>query len=396
MKICLLTQNLYSLGGIQRVVATILPELIADGGYEVSVLMPFAEEGQKLFQIPKEVELKDARTMRKMPCSLMRYILAANKRLGFLNHPVLNQLVKRMKFPEETLRRYADFLNEGNFDVVIGTNSEYSMLVGALSDRISARTVGWQHSTFESYFNRRGTNSFGLTQYAKLCYRKLDSVWVLTNADKQMFDRAFGIDSRVLYDPIPVREPESAPSVSQRTEVIFVGRLNRDIKGLDYLIEIVGRMQKQLPEMRVTVVGDGRDRTWMESEIRKANPPINIDLVGATDDVYTYYNRAALMLQTSRQEGFGMAIVEAMSCGVPTVAFHNLGPDEVIRDGVDGYLIDRFDVNLFVQKAVELLTDSEKLEAFSIEAKKRAKAFETSTLMPVFKEYLNDAVNRQK
>ena len=396
MKICLLTQNLYSLGGIQRVLSTVFPELIARGGYEVSVLMPFDEKDSRLFQIPEQVMLNDVRKMRRSSRGLAGWILAANKRVSFLNRKMFNSLVEKMKFPEEMLRRYANFINEGNFDVVIGVNSENSLLAGALSDRISARTVGWQHSTFESYFMRRGTHSFGLSQYAAQCYRKLDGVWVLTRADKREFDRAFGIDAQVLYDPIPTQQAEPAIPFLNRSEVIFVGRLNRDIKGLDYLIEIVSEMQKQLPQVRVTVVGDGGDRAWMEKEIRQRTPPVSMDLVGATKDVSAYYERAALMLLPSRQEGFGMSIVEAMSFGVPTVAFHNLGPDEVIRDGVDGYLIDRFDVKHFADKAVELLTDGEKREAFCEEARKRAKAFEIDTWMPTFEEYLNDAANRRK
>ena len=50
-----------------------------------------------------------------------------------------------------------------------------------------------------------------------------------------------------------------------------------------------------------------------------------------------------------------MTILEAMSCGIPVVAFHNYGPDEIIRDSVDGYLVDHFDTEAFAKKVVEIL-----------------------------------------
>ena len=49
-----------------------------------------------------------------------------------------------------------------------------------------------------------------------------------------------------------------------------------------------------------------------------------------------------------------MTILEAMSCGIPVVAFHNYGPDEIIRDSVDGYLVDHFDTEAFAKKVVEI------------------------------------------
>ena len=59
MKICVLVQNLYTLGGIQRVVTTILNELVNDENYDITVVMPFKMSGEKLFKIDERIKLKN-------------------------------------------------------------------------------------------------------------------------------------------------------------------------------------------------------------------------------------------------------------------------------------------------------------------------------------------------
>ena len=117
-------------------------------------------------------------------------------------------------------------------------------------------------------------------------------------------------------------------------------------------------------------------------------------LVGNTDNVYQYYQKASVMLQTSRWEGFGMTIIEAMSCGVPVVAFHNYGPDEIIRDKKDGFLIEHYDIEVFAQRVVDILKNTSLCEELGENGVERSKDFSIEKLLPVFISYLQEVVER--
>ena len=100
-----------------------------------------------------------------------------------------------------------------------------------------------------------------------------------------------------------------------------------------------------------------------------------VELLGEKKNVIDYYTKASVFLCTSRWEGFGMVVTEAMECGLPVVSFKTDGPLEIIRDGKTGYLVDNFNLEQFAD-AVEQLMKNEKLrKEMSENASVRAKDF---------------------
>ena len=390
MKICVLVQNLYTLGGIQRVVTTILNELVNDENYDITVVMPFKMSGEKLFKIDERIKLKNQEELSvNREHKPVRYIFALNKRIGFLDNSVALPFVLNNRIAPQEKENYIKYFNEENFDVVIGAGIEYSLLLGEIKKDISAKTIGWQHSTYGSYFERRGATGYGLTKYVKKCYSALDGIWVLTNSDKKEFDNNLAIESKVLYNPLP--KNDSISTTYEEGYVLFAGRLEREHKGLDYLIEVIKKISEEVPKLRVTIIGDGPSHNWLKVEIEKAGLGEKVNLLGTTDNVYQFYSRASVMVQTSRWEGFGMTILEAMSCGIPVVAFHNYGPDEIIRDSVDGYLVDHFDTEVFAKKVAEILKQPEQREQMGKCAIERSRDFSLEKVLPLFKQYLEEA-----
>ena len=83
MKICVLVQNLYTLGGIQRVVTTILNELVNDENYDITVVMPFKMNGERLFKIDERIKQKNQEELSvNREHKPVRYIFALNKRIA--------------------------------------------------------------------------------------------------------------------------------------------------------------------------------------------------------------------------------------------------------------------------------------------------------------------------
>ena len=381
------------MGGIQRVVTTILNELVKNSDFEVTVIMPFQMKGDKLFSLDEKVVLMAQEDfIEDRSHKPVRYLLAINKRVGFFNNHLFTKFVEKIRFSEKEKSRYIKFFNEKEFDVILGAGVEYSLLLGAISSEVEAKTVGWQHSTFGSYFEKRGSAGYGLQKYCKKMYSKLDAVWVLTNSDKKEFDSKFGLNCRVFYNPIP--QNNNKMSIHEKGNLLFAGRLEIEHKGLDYLIDIMKSIKKEIPDSKLTIIGDGPAHNWMNQEILKNDMEQEILLVGNTDNVYQYYQKASVMLQTSRWEGFGMTIIEAMSCGVPVVAFHNYGPDEIIRDKKDGFLIEHYDIEVFAQRVVDILKNTSLCEELGENGVERSKDFSIEKLLPVFISYLQEVVER--
>lgn len=191
------------------------------------------------------------------------------------------------------------------------------------------------------------------------------------------------------YNPLP--KNNNISTTYEEGYVLFAGRLEREHKGLDYLIDVIKKISEEVPKLRVTIIGDGPSHSWLKAEIEKTGLKEKVNLLGTTDNVYQFYSKASVMVQTSRWEGFGMTILEAMSCGIPVVAFHNYGPDEIIRDSVDGYLVDHFDTEAFAKKVAEILKQPERRKQMGKCAIERSRDFSLEKVLPLFKRYLEEA-----
>ena len=156
-----------------------------------------------------------------------------------------------------------------------------------------------------------------------------------------------------------IPNPVSFPSVkiSQQTEkrVIAVGRYCFE-KGYDHLMKVWSEVQNLCPEWRLDVYGDG-DRTAFEQmlddcQIDRSRCSLN----GRVSDVQSEFVRSSLAVCSSRFEGFGLAIVEAMACGLPVVSFDcPWGPRSIISDGEDGILVENGNVKQFIAAMVKLM-----------------------------------------
>lgn len=389
LKVCILTQNIYTLGGIQKVITTLVNELVHEENYQIGILMPSKKDGDELFSVDPSImlypleELLGESTLERRISGKIQEI---NARKRFLDKKIYFPLVYRLRYTKKQRTKLAQFFNQ--FDVVIGTGFNYSLLLGEMSNLLKCKTVGWQHSTYDSYFERQGISGYGLKEYAKLQYKKLDMVFVLTESDKKVFDDLMNIKSIVFYNPIPKQDVKTTKL--HNSNILFVGRLDKYHKGLEYLVTIMKAVAHQVEEVTFSIVGDGPDCRWLVEEVKKAGIEKKVTFVGKTKNVHQYYSEASVLLQTSRFEGFGMTIIEAMSHGVPVVSFHNYGPDEIIQDNVNGFLINKFDTEKFSEKVVLLLNNEAERKRISDASLERAKDFSVETKVLQFNEIMSN------
>ena len=141
-------------------------------------------------------------------------------------------------------------------------------------------------------------------------------------------------------------------SSCEAKRVIFVGRLDPQ-KGYQYLNDIWRIVEKRHPDWRLDIYGEGADLQENKSMIPQGQ---QVYPHAQTINILDKYKESSILVLTSVYEPFGLVMPEAMSCGIPVVAFDcPYGPSEIITDGTDGFLINCYDVEAFADKLCLLM-----------------------------------------
>ena len=125
-------------------------------------------------------------------------------------------------------------------------------------------------------------------------------------------------------------------------------------------IELVLEIAKELNKFRFIIVGEGSHRKVLESIIKKDNIS-NVELVGfkSAEEVRSYYQKSDCYLLTSFAEGTPTSALEAMACGLPIVSSNAGGLGNIVKNGINGFIIDDFDKNKYIEKIKYLQKKSE-------------------------------------
>ena len=201
-----------------------------------------------------------------------------------------------------------------------------------------------------------------------LVYRLGDRVIFLTRQDSDAIARWVGAGKcRVIENVSPFGTQAPTPTL-QKKVALAVGRLSNQ-KGFDRLIALWRGVAAQAPDWRLLIIGDGPERDALRRQIEDAGLERQVSLLPAAADVAAYYRQASLYLMTSRYEGLPMVLIEAMSFGLPLVAYDcKTGPAELIDDGVNGYLVPDDDAAAFSEGVIKLMLDPGLREHFSLAA----------------------------
>lgn len=390
MKICFITHDIAHIGGQEKVITIIANELSHKSNMEISIVITSARKSDKktVYDLDKNVKLLFPKSIARGKYSdiLYKLIRTFNKKIFPIK---CKEFLKIIYFPLRERRAYQRFLSKSSFDIVIGLTVRPAAMLTFLD--IKAKKVAWLHSTYERYFLKK--NEFQWNQ--EILYQdllpKLDNIVVLTDFDVIEYRKHFLVKPIRIYNPLPYEE--GYKSLLKDNTILFVGRLDYDVKGLDYLVEILSDLTKYDINVHLLVVGDGAGREKFTEYAKRNNVLDKITMVGNTINVKAYYRRASICLVTSRVEGFGMVVIEAFEAGVPVISFANAGPSELIEDGVTGYIIKKYDVVDFAKKVRFLLMNDDLRLQMGKNAALKAKEFAISTISKQWVDFLTANYN---
>lgn len=340
-KIVYCTPALYMAGGVERVLTLKANYFAEHFGYDITIILTDGKDKPFFYQLSDKVKVVnlDIRFEELWSCSFLKKVFVYLRKQHQYKKALKKELMNiRPDFTVSLLRR------EINFITAVGDGS---------------RKIGELHINRSNYrnFDKKQSN-FVKDLFARLWMynlvgklKRLDRLVVLTEKDKESWTEL----NNVMAIPNPLSFNPMSFSSQAEKRVISVGRYSHE-KGLDFLLQAWMKVQNECPDWQLVVFGDG-DRSVYERMINDLQiDPNRCILNGRTSDVQYEYCNSSLAVCSSRFEGFGLAIVEAMACGLPVVSFDcPWGPRSIIKDGEDGVLVENGNVERLAGTMVYLM-----------------------------------------
>ncbi|MHB2153609.1 glycosyltransferase [Calditrichota bacterium GD2] len=223
----------------------------------------------------------------------------------------------------------------------------------------------------------------------KILYPKAKGVIAQTDRAKQIFQNLYHHKNiEVIGNPIRSIIPK--PGIKKENIVLTVGRLIKT-KHHDELIKLFVQINK--PGWKLVIVGDDalkqKNKVKLEQLIKELKAEDKVILAGKRRDVDDFYRKSKIFAFTSSSEGFPNVIGEAMSAGLPVVAFDCVaGPSELIKNGENGFLVDLFDYDTFKKKLEFLMNEESIREKMSSKARLSIQKFSPEVISMKLKEFI--------
>ncbi|HCV14969.1 MAG TPA: glycosyltransferase family 4 protein [Rikenellaceae bacterium] len=257
--------------------------------------------------------------------------------------------------------------------------------------------IGEMHFNRLNYrdFNTKGERSGVKSFLAKLWMRqlisnlkKLDKFVVLSNEDNLKWTELD--NTAVIYNPIETI-PVNISDCSAK-KVISAGRFAHQ-KGFDMLIDAWKIVTEKHPDWTLTIYGPGSKETF-NNQIYKNGLSSNCFLEETVLNLNEKFAESSIFAFSSRFEGFGMVITEAMACGIPPVAFAcPCGPRDIITDGKDGLLAEPENIRDLALKIVRLIDDEQLRKSMGANAITKSERFRMDVIAKEWAALFNELIN---
>lgn len=227
----------------------------------------------------------------------------------------------------------------------------------------------------------------------RLLRRRASAVAVPTRA---IADEVAGARVHVVRNPVLAAVPRLVPPLDAAARhLIAAGRLV-PAKGFDTLIDAAAHLHASGEQFTLTIHGEGPDRSALEHQIACAGLHDIVTLAGHTADLAPVLAGAALLVSSSRREGFGNVLIEAMAVGTPVLATRAGGPDTFIEHDQNGFLVEPDDAAALAQTIAALLNDPARRERVRAAARDTAARYTVAASTDEFTALLDTVLARAR
>lgn len=378
MKIAYILSSFIAKAGTERILSDKMNYLVNKCGYEI-IFITYEQGNHPLaFFLDERIKVIDLNT-RFFP-------------LYKLN-PV-SRIIAKSRQKRKLKFKLQNVLNEINPDFVVLTTYDFDKLGCILT--LPYRFVIESHICISDVRQELRQNNF----ISKLFAKQLDSIHFkqmnkanalvsLTRADKADWEQYVNIPVFVIPNLL-TKYPNEITCYSERpNRILCVGRLTRQ-KGYDYLIKSWALIANKYSDWKIDIYGAGDWEEHLNQMINDYNIRQSMTINKPTPNIFEEYDHSSLFVLSSRYEGFGLVLIEAMSCGVPCISFDcHHGPSDIITNGEDGILVHLGDIKKLAESIEWMIIHREERERMSKNAREKAKKYLAGIIMPQWIELFN-------
>lgn len=367
LNICILNES-FGMGGVERV-----SSIVGKGLINHNVLYYSIFDDKNYYRIPNEVITLNSKNNENKYLNPKNYIKKILQNIGADFSPVW--------YYNDRIRKFINWVEMNKIDVVIVSGPLLISTISYLKKYTDARYIAWIHNNFQTYMNNY-TNGF--KKYFISGLKEADEVVVLTNKDLDDYGQ-FNENINLIYNPVTIKNTQKSTLLNKN--ISFTARIVYDHKGIDFLIEVAKRLPN---DWTISFAGQGHEEEKLRKEIRENNIEDKLILLGSLNDkdLRKHYLNSSIYLMTSRWEGFGLVLVEAMDFGLPIIAFSQTGSDEVLANGKYGVLVENGNVSELINQLTMLINDVEKRKQYQKLSLERVEDFQLKNIITKWNEVL--------
>lgn len=349
-------------GGLEKQTVTLVNELAKTKEYKIQIISVYDMlKGKSFYSLDKNVDVKFLADFGPNHKAFY-YALKHFRLIKLLKESFV--MIKCGIYKSFVLKKYIKKLDT---DIIISSRIEFSKLI----KRRDTLNISQEHSYINSkkYINK-----------VKKYFKNIDKIVVMTKKAKEDYEKwlKYSNSKAKVYDIPNMLEESKVDNFAKfnNKTLISVGRLEKE-KDFLTLLDVFKIINNKYNDVKLKIVGEGLQRREIEEKIEKLNLNNKVILTGriSSQEVQEQMSASSVFVLTSLCESFSLVLCEAMEIGLPCVSFNiDVGPKEIIQNGINGYLIDNRDVNDMASCIENLLIDENewnKISKNSIESVKK-------------------------
>lgn len=348
------------IGGVEKAIVSLANAL--SNNYDVTIVLSYKVLDKPIFNINESVKIKYLNDFKPNKSELKT--ATKNKKI----FSIIKEGLKSLKILFLRTSKMKKYIKECDSDIIISTRILYNKILGeyAKNGVIKISQEHRHHSNDKKYIKK-------LKKSLKSIDYFLPVSKYLTEFYKEKFKKE---KVKILYGPLCIDDIPSKKSSLTSKNIISVGRISPE-KGYLDLIEVFKKIVEKDPTFILNIVGDGDEMPQLKQKINDYKLEKNVILHGYQNKDYInkLLEKSSLYLMSSYEESFGLVLLEAMSYGIPCIAFDSaLGACEIINNK-NGCLIKNRNITKMANEVLELFKNKKKLKRKSEEAIKTANSY---------------------
>lgn len=354
MKLLYITNGINGAGGLERVLSVKASYLADNFGYQVTILTLNETHPNSFYKFSKNIKLQSLKINSNPLSNLNSYIKGIKKIAKEVNPDVIavcDDGLKGFIIPRILKKFNIPIIYERHVSKEIEMNKNLPFWKKAII-KVKWKIMDYLGADFSKFVVLTSGN---LNEW-----KKLNNTKVISN---------------------PLSFYPSKSSALDQKKVIAVGKQGYQ-KGYDLLLEAWAIVAPKCTDWKLEIYGKKEPEEGLEVLAKKLSIGDSVLFYDPVKNIEDKYLESSIYVMSSRFEGFGMVLIEAMACGVPCVSFDcNYGPGDIIKHGEDGFLTAPENVAELAEKIIYMIKNDDSRVRFGINAKENVKRFLPENIM---------------